>query len=112
MNIDDILNNKMDDDKPRFNVEDDLQCYMRDDTQFYRTQYYPTMAKCQECYNKGDSDKAFGFILPMIDQGVDTYIKKYDLPYDGNKMFTMDERKSLAKKIFDEEVNAFKEGEY
>jgi hypothetical protein len=111
MKFDDILDKELDK-KPGYDVEDDLQCYMKDDMNFYRQQYYPTMCKCQDCYNKGEGDKAYGFILPMIDKGVDSYIKKFDLPYKANDMFSRDERKSLARKIYDEEVEAFKEGEY
>jgi len=109
MKFDDILNRE---DNPSYDVPSDLLCHMRDDATFYRQLYYPTMAKCQECYNKGDSDKPIEFILPMINKGVDHYVKKYDIAQDPNKLITMDERKSLAEMIYEEEVDAFKEGEY
>jgi len=109
MKFDDILNKE---DNPSYDVPSDLLCHMRDDTAFYRQMYYPTMAKCQDCYNNGDKNKTIEIILPMIDKGVDHYIKKYDLPQRGNDLITMDERKSLAEMIYEQEVEAFKEGEY
>lgn len=112
MNIDDILDTKARDDRPNFNVEDDLQCYMKDNTMFYRKQYYPTMCKCQECYNNGDSDKVYKFVMPMISKAIESYISEYDLPYTPNELCTPDEQKMLAQKIYDDEVEGFKEGEY
>jgi len=109
MKFDDIMT---DNDNPSYDVPSDLLCHMRDDTSFYRQMYYPTMAKCQECYNTGDKDKSMELILPMINKGVDHYVKKYDLPQDPNDLITMDERKALANQIYEQEVNAFKEGEY
>jgi len=112
MKFDDIIDSNNADNRPNFNVEDDLQCFMKDDTMFYRKEYYPTMTKCQDCYNKGDANKGFSFILPMIDKGVNRYIKTFDLPYEANELCTPDERKTLAQKIYDSEVESFKEGEY
>ena len=109
MKFEDIMTN---DDNPSYDVPSDLLCHMRDDTAFYRQLYYPTMAKCQECYNSGDKNKSIEIILPMINKGVDHYAKKYDLPQSTNDLITMDERKALAEKIYEEEVDAFKEGEY
>jgi len=111
MKFDDIITTD-DDKRPSYDVPSDLLCHMRDDTAFYRQMYYPTMAKCQECYNSGDKNKSIEIILPMINKGVDHYAKKYDLPQNTNDLITMDERKALAEKIYEEEVNAFKEGEY
>ena len=109
MNFDDILNRE---DNPSYDVPSDLLCHMRDDTAFYRGLYYPTMAKCQECYNNGDKNKSIEIILPMINKGVSHYIKKYNLPQDPNDLITMDERKTLAQQIYEQEVQAFKEGEH
>ena len=111
MKFDDIITTD-DDKRPSYDVPSDLLCHMRDDTAFYRQMYYPTMAKCQECYNSGDKNKSIEIILPMINKGVDHYAKKYDLPQNTNDLITMDERKSLAEKIYEQEVEAFKEGEY
>ena len=109
MKFKDIMTN---DDNPSYDVPSDLLCHMRDDTSFYRQMYYPTMAKCQECYNKGDKNKSMEFILPMINKGVSHYVKKYDIPGNPDDLITMDERKALGEKILEMEVEAFKEGEY
>jgi len=111
MNIDDLIK-KDKQDQPSFDVPSDLLCHMRDDTNFYRQLYYPTMAKCQDCYNKGDANKVMGFVLPMVDKGLSHYVKKYDLPYAENDLMTPDERKVLAQSIIDQETDGFKEGEY
>jgi len=110
MNIDDLVSNEIN--KPSFDVPSDLTCHMRDDQTFYRKMFYPTMVKCQECYNKGEANKAYDFILPMIDSGLKHYQKKYDLPYAEQDLLTIDERKELARKIYEQEIEAFKEGEY
>jgi len=109
MKFDDILGRE---DNPSYDVPSDLLCHMRDDTRFYRQMYYPTMAKCQDCYNNGDSNKALEIILPMVNQGVNDYIKKFDIAGNPEDLITMDERKGLAEQIYEEEVDGFKQGEY
>ena len=112
MNLDDLSIGANKYDKPSYDVPTDLIVFMRDDPMFYRKEYYPTMCGCQNCYNNGDKDKSMKLLMPMIDKAVSGYTKKYDLPYEENDLVPMDERKEIAQRIYEEEVNHFKEGEY
>ena len=100
------------DKSPSYDVPTDLVVFMRDDPQFYRKDYYPTMVGCQDCYNKGDRDQSMKLLMPMIDKAVNSYTTKYDLPYEANDLMPIDERKELASRIYEMEVGSFKEGEY
>ena len=113
MNIDDLgIGANGFDKSPSYDVPTDLIVFMRDDPQFYRKSYYPTMCGCQSSYNKGDKDQSMKLLMPMIDQAIGQYTKKYDLPYEANDLLPMEERKELASAICEMEVDGFKEGEY
>jgi len=94
-----------------FDIVDDASVYMRNDPQFYRKEYYPTMAKMADLHSSGKSlDRSV--VLPMVEKGIDSYCKKYKLGRASEDIFKQPDRDALIDKLFSEEMEQIKNGEY
>jgi hypothetical protein len=95
-----------------FDIVDDLHVFMRNDPMFYRKQYFPTMTRISELTQnkkKVNPDKEF---TPMIDSAIKEYCSKYDVARDPNEVFSEDDRKALVSKIYSEEIDNIRRGDY
>ena len=101
MRIDEFF--KQDDvDKLPYDVCDDLQYHMLNDTMFYRKHYLPAIEKCKSDYNE---DVIQRHIMPMINAGCNHYVLKYDLSVDPKTLISPEEKVQLAQNIVDYEKN-------
>ena len=95
-----------------FDIVDDLHVFMRNDPMFYRKQYFPVMSRISELTKnkkKVNPDREF---TPMIDSAIKTYCKKYDVARDPGDVFSEDDRKALVSKIYSEEIESIRRGDY
>jgi hypothetical protein len=101
-----------DDFKLPFDIVDDLHVYMRNDPMFYRKDYYPTMTRISDltkAKKKVDPHKEF---TPMIDKACESYCTKFDIARDPSEVFSENDRKALVSKIYSEEIEGIRKGEY
>ena len=92
-------------------VEDTL-VYMRNEPMFYRKEYYPTMTQVADNHRDGATFDIQEMIMPLIDKGINAYCKKYKLASLPDDVFSESHRKQLFDKIYQEEMEQIKKGEY
>jgi hypothetical protein len=51
-------------------------------------------------------------IAPMVEKGINSYCKKYNVVRHPDELFKQDDRQSLVDKIYQEEMEQIKQGEY
>jgi len=94
-----------------FDIVDDASYYMRNDPNFYRKQYFPCMAKLADKHSEGQKvDRTM--IMDMIEQGINGYVKQYNLGRSPEDVFKQPDRDALIDKLFSEEMDQIKRGEY
>lgn len=101
-----------DDFKLPFDIVDDLHVYMRNDPIFYRKHYYPTMARIADITKSNKEIDAHKEFTPMIDRACESYCAKYEVARDPSEVFTEEDRKALVSKIYSEEIEGIRKGEY
>ena len=92
-------------------VEDAL-VYMRNEPMFYRKEYYPIMTQIADSHRAGNDKKIKEMIMPLINKGILSYCKKYNLASMPDDIFSEDHRNKMYEKIFQEEMDQIKKGEY
>lgn len=95
-----------------FNPTDDLSVFMRNDPMFYRKHYFPVMAKIADLQDRGQSIDAMSLMSPVVDRGIDTYCKKYNIKQRPDEIFPRSERAEIVKKLYSEESPEIKKGNY
>ena len=94
-----------------FDIVDDASYYMRNDPSFYRKQYFPCMSKLADRHSEGKKiDRTM--IMDMIEQGINSYVKKFNLGRSSEDVFKQPDRDALIDKLFSEEMDQIKRGEY
>ena len=109
--INEFHDGEQDDNKLNFSIVHDLHTHMKNDPMFYRKQYYPTMCGCQDKLQKGESIGPED-LMDMINKGVKHYCNKYDLPKRPDDLLAQEEVLSLAEKIYGEEMESMRKGDY
>jgi len=100
------------DDSLAYDIVDDCHVHMKNDPSFYRSQYFPTMSKCADTHNSGSKVNPMKFIGPMVEKGINSYCKKYNVVRHPDELFKQDDRKALIDKIYREEMEQIKQGDY
>jgi hypothetical protein len=95
-----------------FNPSDDLTVFMRNDPLFYRKHYFPAMAKMSDLQDRGSSVDPIAVMSPVVDQGVSTYCKKFNIKQRPDEIFPKSERSEIINKIYSEELPQIKKGNY
>ena len=95
-----------------FDLVDDTCAFMRNDTQFYRKQFFPVMSKIADMHTAGKKINHRDHMGPMIERGINEYCSKYDLGRSPEDVFTQTDRDALTDKLFSEEMEEIKKGEY
>lgn len=109
MRIDELAQN--DDMKLPFDVVDDAVVFMRNDPMFYRKQYFPAVSKVADQFRAGkDPDKSV--LGSMVDSGINSYCKKFNIARKPADIFTMEDREAILSKIFSEELKEIEGGAY
>ena len=107
------LDSKLDTDtKLNFDVVDDLHVFMRNDPMFYRKCYYPTMCSISDNVSEMHGKNLAKVLMPMIDKAAEGYCKRFNLGRSSNDVISLEDRKSIARKIASEEMPRIREGEY
>lgn len=93
------------------NLLDDLHFFMHNDTVFYRKIFYPVIAKVRDRVKSGKGCKDTVF-KSCVDSAVDIYCKKFNIAGNPVSVFTNVDRDSLARKIFEQELEEINKGTY
>ena len=96
----------------KFDLVDDTSFYMKNDPSFYRKQYFPTFSKIADKHRSGKAIDPRQELGPMIDKGVSAYCQKYNLAKNPEELFTQEQRDALIDKLFAEEMDEIKKGDY
>jgi hypothetical protein len=95
-----------------FDVVDDVCVFMRNDPMFYRKSFFPAVTHMADMHREGkelDKNKCLG---SMVENALGAYCKKYDIAQIPDEIFTNDDRGQIIDKIFSEEMEQIKKGEY
>jgi len=95
-----------------WNVAEDLHIHMKNDPMFYRKQYYPCMSRLQDQLKQGNPIDVRKEMLPMIEKAKDHYCAKYNLSKRPEDLLYDEEVDALVEKIYGEEMELFREGDY
>ena len=110
MRLDELA--KTDHDKLPYDVVEDLHVFMRNDPLFYRKEYFPKMCEMGSYVGKKQRVKLRDMLNPLIDSGINSYCKKYQLAKFPEEIFTLEDRVRLFQKIVDEEMPSVRNGDY
>jgi hypothetical protein len=95
-----------------FDVVEDAVIFMRNDPMFYRKHYFPTMAKMADLYRKKKEINTTSVLGSMVDNGLNSYCKKFKIARRPADLFTMEDRQAILDKISSEELKMIEKGEY
>jgi len=97
--------------KLNFDIIDDTIVFMRNDPQFYRKAYYPAVMKLADSYTAEEinTDSILG---SMVDQGMNTYCKKFNVAKSPAEIFTLEDRNAIISRIAEEELDQIRQGAY
>ena len=94
-----------------FDVVDDASFFMRNDPVFYRKKYFPTMSSMADRVRNGqDIDRSV--IGSMVDSGMNSYCKKFNLAKGPADIFTQEDRQAIIEKLCSEEIEEINKGAY
>ena len=95
-----------------YDIVDDAHVHMRNDKDFYRQEYFPTMSKMASLHRGSKSFDPKLVVMPMINRGINSYCKKYNIAKMPDEVFKQDHRNALFDKIYSEEIKEIEKGEY
>ena len=95
-----------------FDVVDDVCVFMRNDPVFYRKSFFPTMSKIADMHRNGKEINANECMGSMVENGINSYCKKFKIAPIPDEVFTQNDRTSIIDKIFSEEMESIKGGDY
>tara|TARA_B110000977_G_C10706079_1_gene349325 strand:+ start:146 stop:487 length:342 start_codon:yes stop_codon:yes gene_type:complete len=95
-----------------FDIVEDTCAFMRNDSQFYRKQFFPVMSKIAEMHRDGKKINHRKHMGPMIERGINEYCNKFDIARSPDEVFTQTDRDALIDKLFGEEMEQIKQGDY
>jgi hypothetical protein len=95
-----------------YNVVEDVIVFMKNDPMFYRKHYFPAISTLADLHRAGKKVDANKNLMPMIKQGCDSYVKKYNIGNSVDEIFNNDDRLELLNRIYSEEIDEIEKGEY
>jgi len=98
--------------KFNFDVVDDVCVFVRNDPMFYRKSFFPTMSKIADMHREGKEINAHECMSEMIENALNSYCKKFKVADMPDEVFTQDDRTRIIDKLFSEEMEQIKKGEY
>ena len=98
------------DDQLSFDLEDDLEFFMRNDDDFYRRHYYPHLVKCKNYMESGKhlGPKAF---KKLVNHAYECYTKKFPIRQLPDNL-EEDTCNNICSKLLRDEVKYIKEKVY
>ncbi len=97
--------------KLNFDIVDDAVVFMRNDPQFYRKRYYPTVSNMADRV-KGGKDPDRSVLGSMVDSGMNSYCKKYNLGRGPADLFTSEDRDAIIETICSAALVEIEKGSY
>jgi len=94
-----------------FDVVDDAIVFMRNDPTFYRKRYFPAMSNMADRV-RGGKDIDRSVIGSMVDSGMNSYCKKFNLAKGPADIFTEQDREAIIEKLCSEEIEEINKGTY
>jgi len=95
-----------------FDVVEDAIVFMRNDPMFYRREYYPTVTKLADMTRAGKPCNKMKMFSSMVEAGINQYCRKFKLADQADEIFNNDDRSAIIDKLFSEEMDLIKKGEY
>lgn len=95
-----------------FDIVDDMAIYMRNDPQFYRKTFFPAVQRMKACHDNGKKFNAVKEFSPMIKKAADSYCKKFKIERRPADLMDKEDRQTLIKKLYSEEMTNIKRGKY
>ena len=93
------------------NLIDDLQFFMANDPSFYRKIMFPEISNLKSKISSGEPSKET-FFLPAIKKATSAYCKKFNIDRDPKDLFSDNEIRELAIKMFHSEKDNINQGAY
>ena len=94
-----------------YDVIEDVHTFMRNDPDFYRKEYFPTMSKLCDSYKQGNTLEG-SVCVPMVKKAFEAYRRKFGISEQYDHEFNEGKCNDLVGLIMDEESEAIREGEY
>ena len=93
-----------------FDIVDDIMVFIKNDSMFYQKHYYPSIIRLKQLFDQNKLDQYKRVLEPVLNTAIDIYCQKYKIgfPEHVNK----EERLALLQRIYDEEIENIKQGEY
>ena len=98
--------------KLNYDVVDDVSVFMRNDPMFYRKQFFPAVSRMADMHRAGKAVTQSDCLGEMVERALEAYCQKYKIASMPDEVFTDDDRSSILDKIFSEEMEQIKKGEY
>jgi len=95
-----------------YDLVDDACMHMRNDSNFYRKEYFPTISNLADLQREGANDNPKKILMPMIEKGITDYCTKYKLAGHPDDVFNNEHRTALYDKIYQEEMKQIEQGDY
>jgi len=95
-----------------YDLVDDTCVHMRNDSDFYRREYFPAMVKLAELHAAKKNSDPQKVLMPMIEKGIVDYCRKYKIARHPDDLYTNNERNAIMNKIHTEEMKQIEKGEY
>jgi len=95
-----------------YDVVEDAMIYMRNNPMFYRKYYFPAMTKACDCCRENKKLDMSKIVMPMIERGINAYVKQYKIARHPEEVFRPEERQALFDRICNEEMPRIEAGEY
>jgi hypothetical protein len=92
-------------------LPEDLKFFMNNDSSFYRKVLYPSILAMKEKVKTGKPCDQMHF-KPCISQGINSYCKKFKIEKNPKDLFSDEEIKDLAEKMFHQEKENIEKGVY
>ena len=94
-----------------FDVVDDVIVYMRNNPKFYRRDYFPKMVELQKQVRQGEKINPKDCLGPMIEKACESYCERFKVKTK-DTLLTDDDKNALVARIFDDEIENLRNGEY
>ena len=111
MRIDEFTNATI---TPKFDYDivDDVTVFMRNDPMFYRKSLFPAVSKMADLHRAGKSIDKNNCLGEVVEQALNAYCKKFNVAEIPDETFSNSDRQSIIDKLFSEEMEEIKKGEY
>jgi|TARA_B110000503_G_scaffold7367_1_gene9979 hypothetical protein len=111
MRIDEFTNATM---TPRFDYDivDDVTVFMRNDPMFYRKSLFPAVSKMADLHRAGKPVDKHKCLSDVVEEALGAYCKKYNIADQADGPFNDSDRDQIIDKIFGEEMEQIKKGDY